>query len=248
MLRPIISIDGTHLRGKYPTQLLTTTAIDGNNGLFPLAYAVVESENKDSWEWVLQIIGKHVIGFEKKFVLISNRQKGLMEAVSKVFSNVFHSFCVKHLTKNYYTKFKDEVGRRKIWNIARLYTIQDFERAMYFLAKDHLDCHKWLKAINPRHWATAYFPGKRYIMLTTNISESTNVVLNDARALPIIHLIETVREKVTKYFYQTRINGETMKSIVTPFVEKHLEAVSEDARYFDVFPFSLHIFRVKTTS
>ncbi|XP_068666529.1 uncharacterized protein [Aristolochia californica] len=45
--RPLISVDGTHLYGKYPHCLLIATPLDGNNGLFPLAFAIVESENQD---------------------------------------------------------------------------------------------------------------------------------------------------------------------------------------------------------
>ncbi|XP_077249250.1 uncharacterized protein LOC143888711 [Tasmannia lanceolata] len=43
-IRLLILIDGTHLRGKYKGILLAVTAVDGDGGLFPLAYAVVENE------------------------------------------------------------------------------------------------------------------------------------------------------------------------------------------------------------
>ena len=36
--RPIISIDGTHLYGKYKGKLLIAMAIDANNEIFPLAF------------------------------------------------------------------------------------------------------------------------------------------------------------------------------------------------------------------
>ena len=47
--RPFIGFDGCHLKGPYGGVLLSAVALDGNNGLFPVAFAVVESETKDSW-------------------------------------------------------------------------------------------------------------------------------------------------------------------------------------------------------
>jgi hypothetical protein len=47
--RPILGLDGTHLKGKYAGVLLTATAIDANGRLFPVAYAVVDAENDANW-------------------------------------------------------------------------------------------------------------------------------------------------------------------------------------------------------
>ncbi|BBN70224.1 hypothetical protein Prudu_1447S001200 [Prunus dulcis] len=45
--RPVIGVDGCHLKGPYPGQILTAFGVDGNNGYFPVAYAVVDIESKD---------------------------------------------------------------------------------------------------------------------------------------------------------------------------------------------------------
>ncbi|KOM43117.1 hypothetical protein LR48_Vigan05g072100 [Vigna angularis] len=46
--RPIIGLDDCFLKGKYGGELLTTIARDENDQMCPLAYVVVEVENKDS--------------------------------------------------------------------------------------------------------------------------------------------------------------------------------------------------------
>ena len=46
--RPVISIDGTFLYGKYKGTLLIASTWDGDNRLFPLAFAIVEKETNDS--------------------------------------------------------------------------------------------------------------------------------------------------------------------------------------------------------
>ena len=52
--RPFIGVDGCHLRGPYGGVLISAVALDGNNGLFPVALAVVESENNESWTFFLE--------------------------------------------------------------------------------------------------------------------------------------------------------------------------------------------------
>ena len=47
--RPVISIDATHLYGKYKGKLLIAMATDGNNKVYPLTFAVVESESTETW-------------------------------------------------------------------------------------------------------------------------------------------------------------------------------------------------------
>ena len=51
--RPVISIDGTFLYGKYKGTLLIASTWDGDNRVFPLAFAIVEKETDDSWYWFL---------------------------------------------------------------------------------------------------------------------------------------------------------------------------------------------------
>lgn len=54
--RPIIGLDGCHLKTVYKGQLLTAVGIDANNGMYPVAFAVVEKENKDAWIWFLKFL------------------------------------------------------------------------------------------------------------------------------------------------------------------------------------------------
>ena len=66
--RPIIGVDGCHLKGAYGGQLLTIVGIDGNNCMFPIAYAEVELENKNAWVWFLELLTADLqIGNDKQF-------------------------------------------------------------------------------------------------------------------------------------------------------------------------------------
>ncbi|KAL7253850.1 hypothetical protein ACSBR1_008236 [Camellia fascicularis] len=52
--RPIIGLDGCHLKGIYGGQLLYALGSNGNNNYFPISWTVVETESKDSWVWFLR--------------------------------------------------------------------------------------------------------------------------------------------------------------------------------------------------
>ena len=46
--RPIISLDGCHLKGRFKGQILFAIVRDANDNIFPVAFVVVKQENKDS--------------------------------------------------------------------------------------------------------------------------------------------------------------------------------------------------------
>jgi len=47
--KPFIGLDGCHFRSKYLRILLYVTAFNGNNGLFPIAFVVVEGKSWHTW-------------------------------------------------------------------------------------------------------------------------------------------------------------------------------------------------------
>jgi hypothetical protein len=46
--KPLVQVDGTWLNGKYKGTLLLAIAQDGNNHIFPVAFAIVEGETKEA--------------------------------------------------------------------------------------------------------------------------------------------------------------------------------------------------------
>lgn len=62
--RRIICLDGCFLKGVYKGELLTAVGRDPNEQMLPIAYAVVEVENKDSWTWFLQLLIEDLGGSE----------------------------------------------------------------------------------------------------------------------------------------------------------------------------------------
>jgi len=74
--RPIICLDGCHIKTKFGGQLLTDVGMDPNDCIFPIAMAVVEIESFASWEWFLQTL-KDELGIDNTYpwTIMTDKQK-----------------------------------------------------------------------------------------------------------------------------------------------------------------------------
>ncbi|XP_048560847.1 uncharacterized protein LOC125541485 [Triticum urartu] len=96
--RPIICLDGTFIKTEYGGQLLTAVGIDGNDSIYPIAMALVETECHASWSWFLATLKQDLnILNTSNFSIMSDKQKGLIKAVQEHFHDSEHRFCVRHL-------------------------------------------------------------------------------------------------------------------------------------------------------
>jgi hypothetical protein len=77
--KPIIQIDGTWLYGKYKGTLLMAVAQDGNNNVFPIAFALVEGETAGGWGFFLSHLRTHVAP-QANLCLISDRHASVESA------------------------------------------------------------------------------------------------------------------------------------------------------------------------
>nr|GEV13846.1 hypothetical protein [Tanacetum cinerariifolium] len=74
--REFLGLDRAFLKGPFIGQLLTVMGIDPNNGIYPLAYRIVETESRDSWTWFLEHLKDYLDLQENfNFTFISDMQK-----------------------------------------------------------------------------------------------------------------------------------------------------------------------------
>ncbi|XP_062196231.1 uncharacterized protein LOC133899268 [Phragmites australis] len=115
--KPVVCVDATFLSGKYHGNLMTAMAADANNQIIPLAYALVESENNDSWLWFLTLVRTRVVGNRERVCIISDRNKGLLHALdvlhastnpSIAWPDVERRWCMRHLGANLYSRYHNK--------------------------------------------------------------------------------------------------------------------------------------------
>ncbi|KAI5338278.1 hypothetical protein L3X38_017549 [Prunus dulcis] len=153
--RPVIGLDGCHVKGPYPGQILTAVGVDGNNGSFPIAYAVVEIESKQSWIWFLRLLIEDLkITSGLSYVSISDKQKRLIPAIETLLPIVEHRMCVRHLHNNFRSAHSGVALKHILWAAARATTMPWWEAEMENMKQEDEEAWEWLR-INRRfiaHW------------------------------------------------------------------------------------------------
>ena len=116
-----MSIGSTALTGKFRGLLATTTAVDANNWIFPVAYAIIEGDSNESWSWFMERL-RGVIGHPPGLVIHTNACNVLQIAVESVFPGVEHRECMRHLSVNFMKKFKGKIFEDNLWPASYTYT------------------------------------------------------------------------------------------------------------------------------
>jgi hypothetical protein len=172
-------------------------------------------------------------------VFLSDRQKGLVEGVESLFPESPHAFCLRHLQDNMHKKFPNGDLIDLLWEAARAKTEAEFERCMADMKAIDPRCVDWLldESRDPGHWADLYFRGKRYGHLTSNIAEAFNAKILAAREMPILAMLEEIRQQVMGWFAdRRRSEDETPGGIVSGVAEKIQALISGRARRYRYRP------------
>ena len=228
--RPVMSIDGTHLYGKYKGKLLIAMGCDGNNQLFPLAFAITEGENTDSWGWFLACIRNHVTQ-RPGICVISDRHPGIMAAMVDPHLGwatpfAYHRICMRHFASNFMTRFKDKVLKNLVCRAALASTERKFKKHMNTIGRINSGALQGLEAVPFQLWALSHGGGQRYGLMTTNISEVFNSVLKGARSLPVTALVQLTFFRLNGYFVARREVGANRLASTeqfTPYVDAQIQ-------------------------
>lgn len=95
-------------------------------------------------------------------------------------------------------------------------------------------CADYLVDIGLNHWTRSHFPGERYNIMTSNLAESWNAVLRDAREYPVVPLVEFIRKKLVSWFTTRRDAVKDVDAGLTPKVNSLLAESFEICGGYDV--------------
>ncbi|KAM0833372.1 hypothetical protein ACQ4PT_064306 [Festuca glaucescens] len=173
--RPLICVDGFHIKTRYKGVLLTAVGIDPNDCIFPIAMGMVEVECTSSWVWFLTTLRDDLnITNTSPWTIMSDRQKGLINAVEKVFPDAEHRFFVRHLIQNFQkVGHRGETLKNDLWAIARSTNIPKWQKNMDKMKVDSEQAYEWVEELVPNTWIKAFFSDfSKCEMLLNNHSEN----------------------------------------------------------------------------
>nr|GEU89762.1 hypothetical protein [Tanacetum cinerariifolium] len=166
-IRPLIIIDGAHLKGEFLGSMYLAVAMDGNNQILPLAYGVGKSETFRSWDWILRKLKECIIGKQDNLTIISDGAVSIASAINNVFPNAFHGRCCSHLLMNLREKCPRFISKEKLfWNTCKAYRISDFEERFSTLRNWLHSVANKLDIIGLEKWARVHFPDEHKHELT----------------------------------------------------------------------------------
>ncbi len=111
--KPFVQVDGTWLYGKYTQILLLAVAQYGNRNVLPIAFAIVDKENMESWEFFLTNLRRYVISNDN-ICIISDRGKGLTATI-RHFGVPWRSvYCIRHIAANFHKDYKNADWKRQV--------------------------------------------------------------------------------------------------------------------------------------
>ena len=85
--------------------LMLTCGLDVNQQTLLLVQALVPSENQENWEYFLNLLSEAYPPCSTEgFVIISDRDKGLVPATEKILPNISHAKCCHHIQDNLVSK------------------------------------------------------------------------------------------------------------------------------------------------
>ncbi|XP_075087575.1 uncharacterized protein LOC142169591 [Nicotiana tabacum] len=176
---------------------------DANNQVFPLVFGIAESENNNFYEWYFSEL-RNTIGNRDNLIFLSDRHQSIAHGIAKVYPESHHGICIYHLEQNLKRrKVKSEVIKF-FQSAAIVYRRKEFDLYMSDIAKVDKKIFDYLMEEPPERWAHSCSPRRRYDMLTTNIVDSINYVLLEARELPILRMMDFIQVKLQRWFYERR--------------------------------------------
>lgn len=271
--RPIIGLDGTFLKSEVKGILLTAVGRDANNQIYPVAWAVVQTENSDNWLWFVQRLKADlVLGDGSRFVLISDGSKvsislldflilhllislihhhyyliqGLISAVKAELPNAEHRRCVKHIVDNLKKKHKNkDFLKPMVWNLAWAYNKTQYKAELRNLKDYNMSLYDDVMKKEPKTWSLAYYRlGSLSEDVDNNATESFNATILAARAKAIVPMLETIRRQAMVRIAKRNKKSERRAEKFTKYVVKMLESEKEDAEKCITTPCTHGVFEV----
>ncbi|KAJ0030393.1 hypothetical protein Pint_13820 [Pistacia integerrima] len=252
--RPLLFLDSTSLKSKHRETLLTATAVDGNDGAFPVAFAIVDIENDDKWHWFLEQL-RSAVSTSQTITFVTDKQKGLMKSVLNIFENAHHGYSIFHLLDEFMISLKGPFhGQGKstlpvnFLAAAQAARLDVFRNSLEQIKRVSLGAYEWLIQIEPEYWTNAVFNGESYHQITFDVAESYANWVEEVRERPLIKKLETILGKMMELMNNRLRDSSGWSTKLTPVKEEKLKEETHKARLLRVLFSSETLFEVHNDS
>ncbi|KAI3524402.1 hypothetical protein L1887_03056 [Cichorium endivia] len=227
--RPLLFLESTSLRSKYGEHLFTANAIDGNDGFFPVAFAIVDIEDNDTWRWFLENL-KSTILTPHPITFVFDRDKNLKVTILEVFENAYIGYSIYHLLESFKRTVKGPFhGDGKSFlpvhflTAAHAVRLVGFKKSTEQIKQISSHAYDWVMQIEPQHWTTSSFEGERYNHITDDINVSISKLMEDNRELPVLQKIDALIRLMIDEINDAKLDATMWGTHLTPSKERQLQ-------------------------
>ena len=227
--RPVMSLDAAHLKSKWKGTLYVASVKTACDEIFPVAMAIMcENENEEGWTWFLRLLlsaceflvvdhPKAAIDY-KYYMFISDRQKGLINALRNVFPHNHATFCSSHIARNV-EKLAGKRVASMVYSLSKTSSHLVAGEVLENIGKLSERAKEYLEEIQDNEWrGTAWLDDMslptRYGICTSNMSESTNNMFEKARDKSWLHSMDTMLSTMMKRIATLREKHKDKEGVV----------------------------------
>ncbi|XP_048603739.1 uncharacterized protein BNAC02G17160D isoform X1 [Brassica napus] len=245
--RPVIGLDGCFLKWELTGDLLAAVGRDADNRMYPIAWAVVRGENKDTWGWFVKKLKIDLeIGNGENLTIISDKQKGLVIAIAAELPHAEHRMCARHIYANWRKQgYSRSEYKNLFWGVAYSFTEGEYEERLELLKAFDQGAYDALLATEPPRWCRAFFSVESHCAdVHNNLSESFNRTIKMARSKPVINLLEDIRRQAMRRVSRRFLKAEKCDTVVTPITMTVLEKARIAKQYCSTLRSSKSVYEV----
>ncbi|XP_026400584.1 uncharacterized protein LOC113296494 [Papaver somniferum] len=205
--RPAFAVDGTHLIGPRQGVLLSSVGMDPDESIYPISFAVVDSENNEFWEWFMRkLVG--VLGdkytMNEDVVVATDRHPSISRAIRLAFPCANQVYCIHHLSENIKQTYYSAAASVAFTRAAKAFSNDKYELAMRDLGLVSPSALKSVVDLGTEMWARVKARTCRFTLMTTNACETFNLRIADVKGLQICHLVDYIRRFHMEWFCERR--------------------------------------------
>jgi hypothetical protein len=199
----VVSFDTTYVRNKYKMPLALFIGVNQHYQFMLLGCALISDESATTFSWLMQMWLKAMGGQAPK-VIITDHDKALKSAVSEVFPDTRHCFCLWHILGKVSENLGHIIKRQENFMakfekcIYRSWTNEEFEKRWWkILERFELKEDEWMQSLydDRKIWVPTYIRDVCLAgMSTVQRSESVNSFFDK-----YVHKKTTVQEFVKQY-------------------------------------------------
>ncbi|KAK9277119.1 hypothetical protein L1049_006658 [Liquidambar formosana] len=159
---------------------------------------------------------------------ISDRNNGLKLALPKNFLTAYHAYCLHHLQMN----LRDKVRGHKSFKDRMVFLFRECanaptehnfeEKLSELLAEGKDQVQFFLDDYSFQCWENAYFQRQRYSEMCSNIAESFNAWIKEARFLPITNMVDLIRSQIMAQMCNRRLEADSWNIVLCPKMDERL--------------------------